>query len=246
MTHPRAEQSGKTSKASSVAALDIQCISVSTYRWMSPGSAAAPQVASWDTLPLVINANDRRRGVPLSMHPIDTALVEALTGLVSQAGRAILEIARELLALREKADFSPVTAADEAAQTVILDGLARLLPGVPAVFGGIGRRAAGDLRRCELRSGRPARRHQGVHRPKGRIHRQSCAHRGGTAGPGLRFSSRCGLLYRGRVGNSPSASPAGGAAARSGSGRRAARTRCRPAPPRLVAAVSRLHLDPAT
>lgn len=66
-------------------------------------------------------------------HPADPRLVEALTALVSQAGRAILDIARDGFAVREKADLSPVTAADEAAQTILLDGLARLAPGVPVV-----------------------------------------------------------------------------------------------------------------
>jgi 3'(2'), 5'-bisphosphate nucleotidase len=67
------------------------------------------------------------------MHPIDPTLVAALTGLVSYAGDAILAIARKPLAVRQKADLSPVTAADEAAQAVILEGLAKLLPGVPVV-----------------------------------------------------------------------------------------------------------------
>lgn len=67
------------------------------------------------------------------MHPIDPTLVAALTGLVSQAGDAIRAIARKPLAVRQKADLSPVTAADEAAQAVILEGLAKLLPGVAVV-----------------------------------------------------------------------------------------------------------------
>lgn len=64
---------------------------------------------------------------------IDSPLVEALTGLVSGAGRAILDIAANHFAVRHKADHSPVTAADEAAQAVILEGLATLMPGLPVV-----------------------------------------------------------------------------------------------------------------
>ncbi len=67
------------------------------------------------------------------MHQFEPLLVDALTALVSKAGRAILAIQRDALAIREKADRSPVTAADEAAHAVILDGLARLLPGIPVV-----------------------------------------------------------------------------------------------------------------
>ncbi|MEZ5786494.1 MAG: 3'(2'),5'-bisphosphate nucleotidase CysQ [Xanthobacteraceae bacterium] len=67
------------------------------------------------------------------MQIVDSALAEALTGVVSQAGRAILDIAQQPLVVRHKEDQSPVTAADEAAQTIILDGLAKLMPGVPVV-----------------------------------------------------------------------------------------------------------------
>lgn len=67
------------------------------------------------------------------MQMIDSALVEALTGVVSQAGRTILEIAKQPLVVRHKEDHSPVTTADEAAQAVIFDGLAKLMPGVPIV-----------------------------------------------------------------------------------------------------------------
>lgn len=67
------------------------------------------------------------------MQMIDPALVEALTILVSQAGRTILDVTAQPIVVRHKEDQSPVTAADEAAQAVILDGLAKLMPGVPIV-----------------------------------------------------------------------------------------------------------------
>lgn len=67
------------------------------------------------------------------MPPIDRSLLNTLTTLVSQAGRAILDVAQAGFSTRDKADGSPVTAADLAAQDVILDGLARLLPGLPVV-----------------------------------------------------------------------------------------------------------------
>jgi 3'(2'), 5'-bisphosphate nucleotidase len=60
-------------------------------------------------------------------------LLDELTTLVARAAAAILAIAPAALAVRMKADQSPVTAADEAAQAVIVDGLARLMPGVPVV-----------------------------------------------------------------------------------------------------------------
>ncbi|EJW12325.1 3'(2'),5'-bisphosphate nucleotidase [Rhodovulum sp. PH10] len=67
------------------------------------------------------------------MNPIDHRLADALTALVSQAGRAVLEVACSPLAVRTKADGSPVTEADLASEALLLPGLERLLPGVPVV-----------------------------------------------------------------------------------------------------------------
>jgi 3'(2'), 5'-bisphosphate nucleotidase len=68
------------------------------------------------------------------MHRIDrdgaAALIEPLTELVARAGRAILAVNRGTMAVDGKADGSPVTAADLAADRVIAAGLARLLPEV--------------------------------------------------------------------------------------------------------------------
>jgi 3'(2'), 5'-bisphosphate nucleotidase len=63
----------------------------------------------------------------------DQALIDALTGIVSRAAAAILKARAGALATRHKADRSPVTAADEASEAVILAGLAHVLPGVPVV-----------------------------------------------------------------------------------------------------------------
>ena len=60
-------------------------------------------------------------------------LVDEITTLVSRAAAAILAISLSDAAERIKPDLSPVTAADEAAQSVILEGLSRLLPGIPIV-----------------------------------------------------------------------------------------------------------------
>src|ERR1700733_9637784 len=58
------------------------------------------------------------------------ALIEPLTDIVAQAGAAILAIDRGAMAVEGKADGSPVTEADLAADRVIAAGLARLLPEV--------------------------------------------------------------------------------------------------------------------
>lgn len=63
----------------------------------------------------------------------DDDLIEALLGAAVAAGRAALDIYRAGFAVREKADHSPVTAADHASEKIILEHLARLAPGVPVV-----------------------------------------------------------------------------------------------------------------
>jgi len=59
--------------------------------------------------------------------------LEALLPLVRDAGRKILEVYATDFAVRGKADASPVTEADERAEAVILEGLARLTPAIPVV-----------------------------------------------------------------------------------------------------------------
>lgn len=69
--------------------------------------------------------------------PIDrdtaAALLEPLTGLVVRAGAAILAVNRASMKINDKVDGSPVTEADLAADRIINDGLARLIPGVPVL-----------------------------------------------------------------------------------------------------------------
>jgi len=60
----------------------------------------------------------------------DTRLLDGLTLVVSRACAAILAMPRTSLDPREKPDRSPVTSADKASEAVILEGLARLMPGV--------------------------------------------------------------------------------------------------------------------
>jgi 3'(2'), 5'-bisphosphate nucleotidase len=59
-----------------------------------------------------------------------TALIEPLTDLVARAGAAILAVNRGTMTSGGKADGSPVTEADLAADHVIAEGLARLIPEV--------------------------------------------------------------------------------------------------------------------
>jgi 3'(2'), 5'-bisphosphate nucleotidase len=63
----------------------------------------------------------------------DGRLLDELTTIVSSAAAAILAARARSLDARTKADLSPVTAADHAAEAVILAGLARVLPGMAVV-----------------------------------------------------------------------------------------------------------------
>jgi 3'(2'), 5'-bisphosphate nucleotidase len=63
----------------------------------------------------------------------DRGLLAPLAQLIGEAGAVIQRFAATAAAAREKADRSPVTDADEAAEAILRAGLARLLPGVPVI-----------------------------------------------------------------------------------------------------------------
>src|SRR3984957_13780219 len=66
-------------------------------------------------------------------HGTVARLMAPLTELVALAGAAILKVDRTRMRIDGKADGSPVTEADLAADRVIADGLARLAPQIPAL-----------------------------------------------------------------------------------------------------------------
>jgi 3'(2'), 5'-bisphosphate nucleotidase len=59
-------------------------------------------------------------------------MLDALTEIAAHASEAILEVAGNA-GVREKDDGSPVTAADDASEAIICEGLKRLAPSVPIV-----------------------------------------------------------------------------------------------------------------
>jgi 3'(2'), 5'-bisphosphate nucleotidase len=61
------------------------------------------------------------------------ALIGPLTELVAKAGAAILAVNRAVMSVDGKADGSPVTEADLAADRVIAEGLERLFPDIPTL-----------------------------------------------------------------------------------------------------------------
>jgi 3'(2'), 5'-bisphosphate nucleotidase len=77
--------------------------------------------------------NEPLRPGPLIGRDAAAALIEPLTELVARAGAAILTVNRRTMTTAAKADGSPVTEADLAADRVLAEGLKRLLPDVPCV-----------------------------------------------------------------------------------------------------------------
>jgi len=64
---------------------------------------------------------------------MNSALLQSLIYTAQRAGGAIMAVYATDFSVRDKADASPVTAADEAAEKIILDDLAAIAPGVPVV-----------------------------------------------------------------------------------------------------------------
>jgi len=78
--------------------------------------------------------NEARSSGPIMIdRDAAAALMDPLTDLVIRAGAAILAVNRVAMKIDGKADGSPVTEADLAADRIIGEGLARLVPGVPAL-----------------------------------------------------------------------------------------------------------------
>ena len=77
--------------------------------------------------------NEARSPGPAIDGAAAAALMEPLTDLVIRAGAAILAVDRLAMRVDGKADGSPVTEADLAADRIIADGLAWLVPEIPVL-----------------------------------------------------------------------------------------------------------------
>jgi 3'(2'), 5'-bisphosphate nucleotidase len=167
---------------------------------------------------------------------VDAALAAELTALVARAAAAILAISPGDIATRLKADHTPVTAADEAADRIIAQGLARLLPGLAIVSEESGERA-GTTPAATFALVDPLDGTKEFVAGRGEYTVNLAIVTGGAPIAGFIAAPALGLLYRGMVGSGaerlgldPAVAPVA--------------IRCRPAPARgLVAAVSRSHLD---
>ncbi|HEX5806484.1 MAG TPA: 3'(2'),5'-bisphosphate nucleotidase CysQ [Macromonas sp.] len=67
------------------------------------------------------------------MTQVSPALLEQIIAIAQAAGDAILEIYATDFEVANKSDASPVTAADEQAEAVILAGLAQVAPDIPVI-----------------------------------------------------------------------------------------------------------------
>jgi 3'(2'), 5'-bisphosphate nucleotidase len=92
-----------------------------------------PQLQRCDTPHATVLPSKHEASKQMTVAAIDAGLIEGLTNLVSEAAAAILSIGPSALAIRNKADQSPVTAADEVSDAAIAKGLSRLLPGVSVI-----------------------------------------------------------------------------------------------------------------
>src|ERR1700731_1842176 len=77
--------------------------------------------------------NEARASGPVIDRDAAAELMQPLTDLVIRAGEAILAGNRAAMKIDGKMDGSPVTDADLAADRIIGEGLARLVPEVPAL-----------------------------------------------------------------------------------------------------------------
>jgi 3'(2'), 5'-bisphosphate nucleotidase len=173
-------------------------------------------------------------------------LIDELTNIVSRAAAAILAVRAGVLNVRAKDDRSPVTAADEASEAIILEGVARMLPGVAIVseeaFGAAPPERLGESFALvdpldgtrEFVSGSD----------------EFCVNlavaEGGCPRLGIIAAPALGLIWRTAAGGGAERLRlAPGAPASAAAERTAIRTRPLPAKG-IVAAISRSHLDPAT
>jgi 3'(2'), 5'-bisphosphate nucleotidase len=77
--------------------------------------------------------NEARSSGPVIDRETAATLMEPLTDLVVRAGAAILGVNRAAMKIDGKADGSPVTEADLAADRIIAEGLASLIPELPVL-----------------------------------------------------------------------------------------------------------------
>lgn len=168
-------------------------------------------------------------------------LLDDLSEIVSRASAAILAIPVSQLGERAKDDQSPVTKADEASEAIILQGLARALPGVPVIAEESVARAPGRVDgSCFIVDPLDGTREFLAGRDEYTVNIGLVT--GGVPVAGVISAPKQGLLWRGAVGKSAERlrldfpAPPSKASAR-------VQIKTRAAPDEITAAISRTHLD---
>lgn len=173
-------------------------------------------------------------------------LLDEITLIVSRAAEAILRIRAGDLSTRAKADASPVTAADEASESIILEGLARVLPGMPVVSEEAFSRTGAPATNADFLMVDPLDGTRELVAGRDEFTVNVAIIHAGRAVTGVLAAPARNIIWRGRVGMgadrltlAPGAAP--------GEARERAEIHTRAANANGIAAlISRSHLDPAT
>jgi 3'(2'), 5'-bisphosphate nucleotidase len=171
-------------------------------------------------------------------------MLDELTTIVSRAAAATLATPFSEVARRLKGDLSPVTAADEASEAAILEGLARLAPDLPVIAEeSVARAPANTLGSLAIVDPLDGTREFLAGRDEFTVNLAMVTH--GVAIAGVIAAPAQGLLWRGAIGGKAERLHLRwGDAASKAYDRSFIQTR--PAPARLTVATSRSHLDEAT
>jgi 3'(2'), 5'-bisphosphate nucleotidase len=172
-----------------------------------------------------------------------TGLLDDLTAVVTQASAAIIATHYSAVERRTKEDNSPVTAADEESEAIILAGLSRVLPGVPVIAEESAARSPSRVEgSCVIVDPLDGTREFLAGRDEFTVNIGLVT--GGHPIAGLISAPARGLLWRGVVGRGAERMRVRwNEGLESASERRAIRARTAPEDG-LIAAVSRSHLDP--
>jgi 3'(2'), 5'-bisphosphate nucleotidase len=171
-------------------------------------------------------------------------LLDGLTEIVSRAAAATLATSFSEVERHTKKDLTPVTAADVASETVIVEGVARLMPGVPVIAEESVARAPARLgATCVIVDPLDGTKEFLAGRDEFTVNLAIVSD--GTPVAGIIAAPAQGLLWRGVIGGKAERLRLQWGAGPERADERST-IRTRPAPARLVAAASRSHLDDLT